>query len=95
MMSDKGQVDVLAKNNTSVARSDLVDNQYSAKDPRVALINEVAGRADSKTPVAINFQQAFNAPGSPWVTLFRNQVYGNGSSLDKDNDAVTQALGQQ
>jgi multiple sugar transport system substrate-binding protein len=95
MMSEKGQVDVLAKNNTSVARSDLANNQYSSKDPRVALINEVAGRPDSKTPVAINFQQAFNAPGSPWVTLFRNQVYGDGSSLDKDNDAVTQALGQQ
>jgi multiple sugar transport system substrate-binding protein len=95
MMSEKGQVDVLAKNNTSVARSDLTDNAYSAKDPRVKLINEVAGKSDSKTPVAINFQQAFNAPGSPWVTLFRNQVYGDGSSLDKDNDAITRALGQQ
>ncbi|WP_433385578.1 ABC transporter substrate-binding protein [Actinoplanes sp. CA-142083] len=95
MMSEKGQVDVLAKNGTSVARSDLANNQYSAKDPRVALINEVAGRPESKTPVAINFQQAFNAPGSPWVTLFRNQVYGDGANLDKDNDAVTQALSQQ
>ncbi|MFF5289704.1 ABC transporter substrate-binding protein [Paractinoplanes globisporus] len=95
MMSEKGQVDVLAKNGTSVARSDLVNNQYSAKDPRVALINEVAGRPESKTPVAINFQQAFNAPGSPWVTLFRNQVYGDGANLDKDNDAISQALSQQ
>jgi multiple sugar transport system substrate-binding protein len=94
LMSEKAQVDVLAKNNTSVARSDLATNTYSAKDPRVALINEVAGRPDSKTPVAINFQQAFNAPGSPWVSLFRDQVYGNGSSLQKDNEAITQVLGQ-
>ena len=85
----------LAKNGTSVARSDLANNQYSAKDPRVALINEVAGRPESKTPVAINFQQAFNAPGSPWVTLFRNQVYGDGANLDKENDAISQALSQQ
>ncbi|GAA2631336.1 ABC transporter substrate-binding protein [Paractinoplanes durhamensis] len=95
LMSEKAQVDVLAANNTSVARSDLADNSFSAKDPRVALINKVAGSAQSKTPVAINFQQAFNAPGSPWVTLFRNQVYGDGSTLDKDNEAVTQVLGQQ
>ena len=94
LMSEKAQVDVLAKNNTSVARSDLATNTYSAKDPRVSLINEIAGRADSKTPVAINFQQAFNAPGSPWVSLFRDQVYGNGSTLAKDNEAITQVLGQ-
>jgi len=85
---------VLAKNNTSVARSDLAANTYAAKDPRVSLINEIAGRADSKTPAAINFQQAFNAPGSPWVSLFRDQVYGNGSALAKDNEAITQVLGQ-
>jgi multiple sugar transport system substrate-binding protein len=95
MMSEKGQVDVLAANNTSVARSDLTKNSYSAKDPRVALINEVAANPASKVPVAINFQQAFNAPGSPWVTLFRNQVYGDGANLDKDNEAITQVLGQQ
>jgi multiple sugar transport system substrate-binding protein len=95
MMSEKGQVDVLAANNTSVARSDLTTNTYSSKDPRVQLINEVAANERSKTPVAINFQQAFNAPGSPWVTLLRNQVYGDGANLDKDNEAITQALGQQ
>jgi multiple sugar transport system substrate-binding protein len=93
-MSEKGQVDVLAKNNTSVARSDLTDNQYAAKDPRVKLINEVAASPSSKVPVAINFQQAFNAPGSPWVTLFRDQVYGDAARLDKDNEAVSQVLGQ-
>ncbi|XVV16906.1 ABC transporter substrate-binding protein [Actinoplanes sp. CA-131856] len=94
MMSEQGQVDVLAANNTSPSRTDLADNQYSAKDPRVATINKVAASPQSKTPVAVNFQQAFNAPGSPWVTLFRNQVYGDGSSLEKDNEAITQVLGQ-
>ena len=94
LMSEKAQVDVLAKNDTSVARSDLTSNSYSTKDPRVALINEVAANAASKTPVAINFQQAFNAPGSPWVTLFRDQVYGDAAKLDQDNEAVSQALGQ-
>jgi multiple sugar transport system substrate-binding protein len=94
MMSEKGQVDVLAANNSSVSRTDLVDNQYSAKDPRVAAVNKVAAAAQSKTPVAVNFQQAFNAPGSPWVTLFRDQVFGDPSTLAKDNAAITQVLGQ-
>ncbi|GAA0481752.1 sugar ABC transporter substrate-binding protein [Paractinoplanes deccanensis] len=94
MMSEQGQVDVLAANNTTPSRTDLADNQYSAKDPRVATINKVAAAPQSKTPVAVNFQQAFNAPGSPWVTLFRNQVYGDGASLTKDNEAITQVLGQ-
>jgi multiple sugar transport system substrate-binding protein len=87
-------VDVLAANNTSVASTDLVDNQYSAKDPRVATINKVAASPQSKTPVAVNFQQAFNAPGSPWLTLLRNQVFGDASGLKKDNQALTEVLGQ-
>ncbi len=42
----------------------------------------------------MNFQQAFNAPGSPWVTLFRNQVFGDASKLESDNEAITEVLGQ-
>ncbi|MFI5933900.1 ABC transporter substrate-binding protein [Actinoplanes sp. NPDC051494] len=94
LMSEKAQVDVLAKGNSTVARTDLADNPYTAKDPRVATISAVAGSARSRTPVSANFQQAFNAPGSPWVTLFRNQVYGDVSALEKDNEAVTRVLGQ-
>ena len=94
LMSEDAQVEVLAANNSSPSRSDLADNKYAAKDPRVVAINEVAGAEDSKTPVAVNFQQAFNAPGSPWVTLFRNAVYKDGSSVDKDNEAVTETLSQ-
>jgi multiple sugar transport system substrate-binding protein len=94
LTSEKAQVEVLAKNNSTVARTDLANNQYAARDPRVATINEVAASPQSKTPVAVNFQQAFNAPGSPWVTLFRNQVYGDPAKLEADNKAVTEVLGQ-
>ncbi|MDI6098848.1 sugar ABC transporter substrate-binding protein [Actinoplanes sp. NEAU-A12] len=94
LTSEAAQVDVLAAGNSTVARSDLTANQHSAKDPRVATINQVAGAPQSRTPVAKNFQQAFNAPGSPWVTLLRNQVYGDAGTLAKDNAAVTGVLGQ-
>ncbi|MEU8239492.1 sugar ABC transporter substrate-binding protein [Actinoplanes missouriensis] len=94
LTSEDAQVGVLAANDSSVARSDLADNQYSSKDPRVAMINKVAGEPASKTPFAVNFQQAYNAPGSPWVTLLRNQVYGDAGALAADNSAVTGVLGQ-
>ena len=93
LMSEAAQVDVLAANNVTPARADFLDNQY-ATDPRVQLINEVSTAADSQTPIALNFQQAFNAVGSPWTTLFRNQVFGDVSKLDEDNDAVTEVLQQ-
>lgn len=93
MMSEDAQVQVLAKDNDVVSRSDLADNEYSSKDPRLITINEVAGKGD--TPVSLNFQQAFNAPNSPWLTLVRNAVLGDGSSVDTDNDEITSVLSQQ
>ena len=92
LMSEDAQVQVLAKDNDVVSRSDLADNEYSQKDPRLITINEVAGNGD--TPVAINFQQAFNAPSSPWLTLVRNAVLGDGNSVDADNDEITAVLSQ-
>lgn len=94
LMSKEAQVDVLAAGGTTPSRSDLADNQYSQADPRVAVINEVAAAADSKTPFAPNFQTAFNATGSPWVTLLRDQVFGDGDAakLESDNEAITAAL---
>ena len=92
MMSEDAQVGVLAKDNNVVSRADLADNEYAAKDPRLITINEVAGKGD--TPVALNFQQAFNAPDSPWLTLVRNAVFGDGDSVDADNDEITAVLSQ-
>jgi multiple sugar transport system substrate-binding protein len=92
MMSEDAQVGVLAKDNDVVSRSDLANNQYAAKDPRLVTINQVAGQG--KTPVALNFQQAFNAVNSPWVAMIRNAVLGAGGTVAKDNDAITAVLGQ-
>jgi multiple sugar transport system substrate-binding protein len=92
MMSEDAQVGVLAKDNDVVSRSDLADNEYASKDPRLVTINKVAGQGD--TPVALNFQQAFNAAGSPWLTLVRNAVLNGKDSVDSDNDAITPVLQQ-
>jgi multiple sugar transport system substrate-binding protein len=92
MMSEKAQVGVLAKDKDVVSRGDLASNQYSKADPRLVKINEVA--AKGKTPVSLNFQQAYNAPGSPWLTLVRNEVLGAGGTVDKDNAGIDAVLGQ-
>ncbi|MEQ4303994.1 sugar ABC transporter substrate-binding protein [Plantactinospora sp. B6F1] len=92
MMSEEAQVEVLAKNKDVVSRSDLANNRYATQDPRLVTINQVAGKGD--TPVALNFQQAFNAPGSPWLTLVRNQVLNGGGDLQKDNGEITTVLQQ-
>ncbi|MDF2507906.1 MAG: sugar transporter substrate-binding protein [Microbacterium sp.] len=92
MMSEEAQVEVLAKDGNAVSRGDLADNEYAAADPRLVTINEVA--AQGSTPVALNFQQAFNAPGSPWLTLVRNRVLNGEDSVDADNEEITAILGQ-
>jgi len=92
MMSEDAQVDVLAKDGNAISRGDLADNQYAAEDPRMITINEVA--AKGSTPVARNFQQAFNAPGSPWLTLIRNAVLKGADTVSDDNKEITAVLGQ-
>ena len=92
MMSEDAQVEVLAKDGNAVSRGDLAENTYASADPRQVTINQVA--AEGQTPVALNFQQAFNAPGSPWLTLVRNAVLGDGDTVDADNDEITAILQQ-
>ena len=92
LMSEDAQVGVLAKDKDVVSRNDLAENQYTADDPRLVTINQVAGQG--RTPVALNFQQAFNAPSSPWLTLVRGAVLGDASSIEKDNTEITSVLSQ-
>jgi multiple sugar transport system substrate-binding protein len=92
MMSEEAQVEVLAKNKDVVSRADLAKNKYATADPRLVTINEVAAKGD--TPVAMNFQQAFNAPNSPWLTLVRNQVLEGGGDAQKDNSEINAVLKQ-
>lgn len=92
LMSEDAQVQVLAKNGDVTARADFASNEYSEKDPRVVTINEVA--SVGKTPISLNFQEAFNAPNSPWLTLIRDAVFGDGSGVEAANEQLNEVLGQ-
>lgn len=91
-LSDEAQVEIMAANNEVVARTDLASNKYSQEDERLVTINEVAGVG--RTPYALNFGQTFNDPQGPWLPLIRNYVFGDGSSLEQDNEAITASLQQ-
>ncbi|WP_327715337.1 sugar ABC transporter substrate-binding protein [Streptomyces sp. NBC_00490] len=89
-VGDKAQVDVVAAHKDVVARTDLASNKYSDADPRLVTINELV--ADGHTPYALKFGQTFNDPNGPWLTMMRNAVFGDGDSVDKDNDEVSASL---
>ncbi|MEU2281126.1 sugar ABC transporter substrate-binding protein [Streptomyces sp. NPDC013178] len=89
-LGDKAQVDVVAAHKDVVARTDLASNKHSAADPRLVTINQLV--ADGRTPYALKFGQTFNDPNGPWLTMMRNAVFGDGTSVEKDNNAVTASL---
>lgn len=92
MMSDDTQLEVVAKNGEVPGRNSLLDNQYAQEDPLALTMNKLA--ENGRTPVAEYFSEAFNASGSPWVTLFRNATFDKTGTVDEDNDAVTAVLDQ-
>jgi multiple sugar transport system substrate-binding protein len=89
-LSDEAQVEVVAKNNDVVFRTDLASNQYSEEDERLVTINEVAGVG--RTPYALRFGETYNDPQGPWLPLVRNYVLGDATTLDQDNEAVNASL---
>ncbi|MFH9551873.1 ABC transporter substrate-binding protein [Streptomyces sp. NPDC017435] len=89
-LGDEAQIEVVAAHKDVVARTDLASNKYSKADPRLVTINELA--AGGRTPYALKFGQTFNDPNGPWLKLMRDAVFGDGSSVDKDNDAVSASL---
>jgi multiple sugar transport system substrate-binding protein len=94
-LSDEAQVEVLAKNKDVVARTDLAANEYSSKDPRVELINELV--AKGVTPYALNFGATYNDPTGPWLKVARSAVFGTDvdQALADGKQTLTEALSAQ
>jgi multiple sugar transport system substrate-binding protein len=90
MVSEEAQVEVVAKGGNVVARPDLAENKYSSADPRLVIFNSIAGKG--QTPFAKNFGATYNDPQGPWIPLFRNGVFGDGSEIDSLNDEVNASL---
>jgi multiple sugar transport system substrate-binding protein len=92
VQSEEAQVEVVAKGGNVLSRTDLANNKYSSADPRLVLFNSVT--KNGQTPFAKNFGATFNDPQGPWLVLIRNAVFGDGKSVDEDNEAITESLQQ-
>ena len=93
--NNDAQINVVAQGGNVLNRTDLAANQYTAADPRTVIFNTIS--AKGQTPFAVNFNQAFNDPQSPWIVLFRDAVFNHASDaqIDTDNDAINAALQSQ
>jgi multiple sugar transport system substrate-binding protein len=74
-LEDHAQTDIVAKNGDLPDRTDLSDNQYTAKDARTKFIMD--GVADGQTPFAPAFGELFNDPNGPWIAMVRGAVFGD------------------
>jgi multiple sugar transport system substrate-binding protein len=90
---DDAQINVVAKGGNVVSRTDLANNKYTAADPRVLTMNQIA--AKGQTPFALRFGQTYNDPQGPWLILLRDAVFGDPSKIDADNTAVNTSLQSQ
>ncbi|WP_371744532.1 sugar ABC transporter substrate-binding protein [Georgenia sp. TF02-10] len=92
LMSDEAQQTVFADNNDTAANLTVLAEGYADADPRTAIANATV--ADGRTPVAVNFNEAFNAAGSPWQLLIQDAVWGDASTIEAHNDAINAILAQ-
>lgn len=93
LMTAEAQQEVFADNNDTASNLKVLADGYKDADPRTLIANDTIQYG--RTPVAVNFNEAFNAAGSPWQLLVQNAVFGSGDSLAADNEAVTAILSQK
>lgn len=83
---------VFADNNDTASSLTVLADGYSEADERTRTAN--AAIANGRTPVAVNFNEAFNAAGSPWQLLIQDGIWGDGSKVDTYNEQIDAVLAQ-
>jgi len=83
-LSDEIQVEQLAKNNGLPLRTDLIENRYSAEDPRYVTVGKAM--YDGRTPYTVKYNQLFNDSASPWLEMLQRAIFDG-----EVDDAIAQA----
>jgi multiple sugar transport system substrate-binding protein len=92
-LSEKAQVDVVAKSKNITVRSDFADNKYAKEDPRLGVFNKLAG--EGQTPISVNFGKTYNDPNGPWTQTIIDTIFGSvdpATALRDHNSAITESL---
>lgn len=92
LMSEDAQQEVFADNDDTAANLAVLADGYGDADPRTHVANATV--AEGRAPVARNFNEAFNAPGSPWQLLIQDAVWGDESVIEEHNEAINAILAQ-
>lgn len=92
LMSEDAQQTVFADNDDTASNLTVLANGYAEADPRTQVANATV--AEGRTPVARNFNEAFNAAGSPWQLLIQDAVWADETQIDSHNEAINAILGQ-
>lgn len=92
LMSEEAQQKVFADKGDTAANLKVLKNGYKSMDERIQTANSVL--ANGRTPVSKNFNEAFNAAGSPFQILLNDQIWGDSSKLKSDNQSISDILGQ-
>lgn len=91
LMSDEAQQKVFADNNDTASSLTVLEKGYEKADERTKIAN--ATIKDGRAPVAVNFNEAFNAAGSNWQLLIQDAVWSDGGQVDSLNEKITATLG--
>ena len=94
LMQSDAQKEVFADQGDTASNIQTLKTAYKDADPRIQTINSVIIDGNGQTPKSPAFNEAFNAPGSPWQLLGQIAVWGSGD-LKADNKAVTDVLSAQ
>ena len=93
LMTDEAQQQVFADNDDTASNLTVLAESYADADPRTQIGNDTV--KDGQTPIAVNFNEAFNAAGSPWQLLVQDQIWADDpADLSSLNDDITSILAQ-
>lgn len=78
VLSADVQLNTVAKSGALVVRTDLANNTYSRKDPRILLSNQLVGIG--RVPKVLPYNEIFNDANGPWIAMLRRAVFKGDTS---------------
>lgn len=95
MSSDEVQLNYYAQENSLPVRTDLAENEFFAKDPR--LTTAAQAMAMGRTPYTIVYNQLFNDANGPWLKMIQTAVFDGNveEAVNTAQEEFTKILAEQ